>query len=100
MPYIIGLFWGAFLAILQSSVGRILIALGISFITYQGIDLLLDNVLAQALSFLNVNTSVAAMIGMTRLDQCINVICSAVAAKFAISGLTGGKFTKIKLGGS
>lgn len=100
MPYIIGLLWGGFLLILESSVGRILIALGISFITYQGIDTLLDSILSQALSYLNVNASISSMIGLTRIDQCINVVCSAVAAKYALAGLTGGKFTKLKLGGS
>lgn len=97
MPYIIGLIWGGLLLILESSVGRILIALGISYITYQGIDVLMDSILSSALGFLNVNSSLSGLIGLTRLDQCINVVCSAVSAKFAINGLTSGKFTKLKL---
>lgn len=89
MPYIIGLLWGAFGLTLKSMVGRVLLALGISFITYQGVDLLLDSMHDAAFAHLN-STAVdlIGIVGLAKIPQSLNVVFSALAARYALQGLT------------
>jgi hypothetical protein len=90
MPFIIGMLWGAFSLILKSLVGRVLIALGISYLTYQGVDLLLTSIKTSAMANLSdVPPEFFGIIGLARIPQSINVICSALVAKYTMQGLTG-----------
>lgn len=53
MPALVALLWGAFGAILPSLVGRILVALGLSAVTYAGLDLVVTSAEAKILSYLS-----------------------------------------------
>jgi Protein of unknown function (DUF2523) len=97
MPYLAGLIWGALLLILESLIGKIIGYLAISYVTYQGVDFLLQNTVSSAMSFLQVNSELAGFIGLTRIDQCISVITSAVVVKYTLAGLNSGAVTKVKL---
>ena len=98
MPYFIGLLWGAFASVLQSLVGRILVALGISYISYKGIDTLLGSLKSAAFSYLsNVPPDLIGIIGLARIGESISVVCSALTAKYVIQGLTGGALTKMMI---
>ena len=97
MPYIIGLFWGALAQLLSSFVGRILVQLGITYITYQGIDGLISNIKPQAIGYLTqIPATIRGIVGLTQIGACISVICSALTAKFVINGLSG-SVTKMKI---
>lgn len=95
MPYLAGFIWGALGLILKSLVGRVLIALGISYVTYQGVDTLINGLEAAALSHLSaVNAELLGVVGLARIGESLSVVVSALSAKYAIQGLTG-SFTKM-----
>lgn len=76
-------------------VGRILIALGIGYVSYQGLDILLSNFQEQIfLRFATGYPEINAALNMLNIGKCINVTFSAIAARNVINGLTGGKITK------
>jgi hypothetical protein len=71
-------------------VGRVLVALGISVITYTGIAITLDALKAQAISaFSSLPPEVFGLLGILRVGQCISIVTSAIAAKLVLDGLTG-----------
>lgn len=90
MPYIVGLLWGALGLTIRSLVGRVLIALGISYISYQGIDALLTSIKTAAFNVLNnVPPEFIGIIGLARIGESISVVCSALVAKYALQGMSG-----------
>lgn len=96
MPVIISMFWGAFALILKSLVGRVLVALGISYLTYQGIDLLISSIQSQAFSLIHgLPSEFIGLIGLTKVGEALSVLVSATTAKYTIQGLTNGSITKM-----
>lgn len=80
----------AFTALLSENfVARILMALGISFLSYQGIDLVLsllsDEIHAQISVFPG---NVSALAGLADIDRAINLLLSGYSARAAMAGLT------------
>lgn len=98
MPAILlALFSGLGMA-MSSLVGRVLVALGIQYVTYTGLDVGFDWVLGEAMTNLaGLPVEVANMIGLFRIDDAIQIIAGAVAARWAIAGLTSGSLTKMVL---
>ena len=95
MPIFVGLIWGGLVSILSSLVGRILIALAISYITYQGVDLLLNSIKAAAFANMGNMGPLVGVVGMLKLSESLNVVVSAVVAKYTIAGMTSGSITKM-----
>jgi len=97
MPYLVGLIWGGFGQVLKNLVGRVLVALGISYVTYQGVDALISGLKASALeNFANIPPEILGIIGLARIGESLSVIISALAAKYALQGLTR-SFTKMAI---
>lgn len=95
MPYIISMLWGALALTLQSFVGKILIYLGISYLTYQGIDVLIGSIEQQVNQALGQSAgTLNGLIGLTRLGESTSVILSALTAKYTLAGLQGGSLTR------
>lgn len=95
MQIFIGWIVGGFLAAAASFVGRFLISLGIGYVTYQGLDILLTGIQTQI--FINLNNplpEVNAALNMLNIGKCINVTFSAIIARNLLNGLTGGSITK------
>lgn len=95
MPALIGLLWGGFVAILETLVGRVLVMLAVSYVTYQGVDLLLVNIKAAALASMGSMGVLSGVVGLLKLGECMNVVLSATVAKYTINGLTSGGITKM-----
>lgn len=96
MPlFLVGLL-GGLGSIAGNLVGRVLVALGIGYITYQGLDIAISYFQNQALSYLLSSgyQEVNAALNMLNIGKCINVTFSAIIARNVISGLTGGSITK------
>ena len=95
MPlFLVGLI-GGLGSIAGSMVGRILIALGIGYVTYQGVDIAMNFIKDQALSNLVTGyPAINAALNMLNIGKCINVTFSAIAARNVLNGLTGGSITK------
>lgn len=97
MPFFVGLIWGGLVSILTSLVGRVLVALAITYVSYQGIDILIQSVKSSALASMGSMGVLSGVVGMLKLGECLNVVISAVVAKYTIGGLTSGAVTKMVL---
>lgn len=96
MNFVVVAIWGAFIGILQSLVGRILVYLSIGYFTYTGVDILMDSVRLAALSNLGqVADVLVGVVGMMKIEESLNVLLSATVAKYAMAGLTNGSFTRV-----
>lgn len=88
---------GALVGAVGSMVGRALIALGVGFVTYKGIDVALDAVKAKLMNgLLAIPADVAGLLGFLWVDKAISVILSAVAAALALKAI-GGSVKKMVL---
>lgn len=90
MPTFVAAIGGMLISLVGTLAGRILIALGISVVTYTGITVTLDLLKGQAISsFGALPAEVFSILGILKVGQCISIITSAIAAKLVIDGLTG-----------
>lgn len=95
MPVFIAAIWGAFLRMVGSLVGRVLVALGISVVTYTGINASLDALKQQAIAaFSGLPPDLLGLLGVLKVGQCISIIMSATAARLLLNGLTGDAMKK------
>lgn len=95
MPALIAALWGAFLTIIPTLVGRVLIAAGIGYVAYSGIDGLVNS--ARSSLFASISASypvVVQLAGVLKIGTCINIMTSAVLARLALAGITNGLVTK------
>ncbi len=61
--------------------------LGIGVMTYTGINIVMDQVKNYVLSNVaNVPIYVQQILGLAKFDICVNIVLSAVAARFVIAG--------------
>lgn len=95
MPVFIAALGGMLINLVGTLVGRVLIALGISVVTYTGVNASLEALKMQAISsFAALPPEVYSMLAMMRVGQCISIITSAIAARMLLDGLTGDTFKR------
>lgn len=96
MPLFIGSLIGGLAMAASSLVGRVLLALGMSYVAYSGIDLAVSALLAEVKSQVNSLPAVAlAIVSATKLDVAISIIFSAISARLVVMGLTSGVVKKL-----
>jgi len=96
MPIFIAALLGGLAQAAASLVGRVLIALGIGYVTYQGLDFALANI--KDLIFANltgVPAQTLAVMARLNIGEFINIQISAISARLLLNGLTSGSFTKM-----
>lgn len=90
MPVFLATLGGVLLNIAGSFALRILTSLGISLVTYTGINTTLDWLKGQAIvSIQGLNGDVMGMIGVLQIGTCISIIFSAMTARLLITGFSG-----------
>ncbi len=102
MPALIGIAsWivaaliGGFGQSIMHGLVKLLIALGFGFITYQGVDVLINYLMQHAYtSFSAVTPEMMGMLGTLKIDKALNVLASAYSARLVIQGVTSGLMTK------
>ena len=95
MPIFIAAIGGMLINIAGTLAGRVLIALGISVVTYTGMSTGLDWIKSQALSsFALLPPEMLSIVAYMKVGVCISIVSSAVAARLVLNGLTGGTFKK------
>jgi hypothetical protein len=88
---------GGFAAAMASFVGRALIALGVGFVTYKGIDLALGAIKSQVVdSMTGMPADMAGLIGFLWIDKALSVIFSAVVVALSMR-LAGGSLKRAVL---
>lgn len=95
MPFVAALL-GGLLSLAGSLVGRILIALGMSYVTYKGFDTGITWLLDQIKSNMSAMPSeVLSFLAWLWVDKAISLIFSAYSAALAIKTAGGTSFTKL-----
>lgn len=91
MPLFIAAIWGALIPMLGSMVGRVLVSLGIGYVSYTGIDTGMEWVKTTFVS--GMSGLPAAAIGMAvtlKIGVCVSMLLSALTARLVMQGLTNG----------
>jgi len=96
MPVFIAALLGGLVSAAGSLVGRVLIALGVGFVSYQGLDVMLGFVKTQTLAQLGGLTGEALQVVATmQIGTAVNILASAYTARMTIAGLTSGAVKKM-----
>jgi hypothetical protein len=97
MPVIIASLLSGLAALCRPLVGRVLLALGIQFVTYQGVDVLITAITDHVSANLTGGfTGVAGQIvAMFRLGEVVSILSGAVMSSLAIRGIRNGSITKM-----
>lgn len=97
MPWIISTLLGGLIQIAGSLLGRVLLGLGLGFVEYQGINLLIDSAKNSALGmFGSVGGSIIGeWAGFFLLDQHVSIILSAIGVKVVLHGLGGASVKRL-----
>jgi len=96
MPVFVAAIGGMLINLVGTLVGRVLVALGLSVVTYTGLNATLEALKSQAVqSFSALPPEVFGMLGMMRVGQCISIVTSAIAARMLLDGLTSDTFKRM-----
>lgn len=91
MQMIIAALIGGFIQAAGTMVGRVMLALGFSYVTYSGLDASLSWMKDQiASSFGGVSTQAMAVLGAANVGSAVAVIVSAISARMILTGLVDG----------
>lgn len=95
VAWVVAALVGGFGQSIMHGIIKLLIALGFGFITYQGVDVLINNLMQHVYTNFNaVSPEMLGMLGVLKIDKALNVLASAYAARLAIRGITGGLIRK------
>jgi hypothetical protein len=96
MPLFLAALLGGLVQAASSIAGRVLIALGVGYVSYTGITALLDWIKAQVVSHLvGAPATIVAIMGLLKIDVAVSIIFSALAARLVLQGLTSDKLTRM-----
>lgn len=88
---------GMLIPVMSTLVGRVLLALGIGYVTYKGMDVTASFLLNQIKDGLSqMPTEVIQFLAFCWIDKAIGMIFSAWMASIALKGLASG-MTKLKI---
>lgn len=96
MPQFVAFLLGGLINIAGSLVGRVLIALGLSAVTYTGIDTSIVWLRDMAVSSMSgMSPQIVGLLGVLRVGTCISIVSSAYVVRMTLNGLTGGTLKKL-----
>jgi len=97
MPYVIAMaIGGMLLQMVASIVGRVLLALGVGYMSYQGFDVILGSVRTMFMNYAGgLSGDVLQILGLLKLGTCFNIAMSAILIRATLSGLQSGGFKRM-----
>ena len=96
MPALIAALGGMFITIMGTLVGRVLLALGLSYVTYSGFDIAVGSLLTGIKSNMSgMGVEVVNLLGWFWVDKAIGMVFSAFSAALAIKMAGGSTLTKL-----
>lgn len=96
MPVFLAALLGGLVSAAGSIVGRVLIALGIGFVAYTGVDVTMTAIktgIASAGGALPMG--LAGMLGVLKIGTGFNILISALVARLTLNGLTSGTIKRM-----
>lgn len=98
MPLLVAALIGGLIQASVTIVGRILIALGVGFITYTGITILIDGIKSDVITnFQALDSQIVQILAVLQVDTAITMIFSAIAARLILNGLQSGAVKRMVL---
>ncbi len=98
MPAFVAALWGAFISILGTVVGKVLVSLGIGYVSYTALDAGFSAIKAQvASSFGGLAAQSLAVLSACQVGSAVAIIFSAIAARMVLDGITGGTLKRMVL---
>ena len=95
MPVFIAAIGGMLLNIVGSMVGRVFIALGLSVITYKGLETTVNWLKSQAVSSLSgLPSDALSLVAYMRVGEAISIVSSAVLTRLLLDGVQSDSFKK------
>jgi hypothetical protein len=95
MPIFLAAFLGGLLSAMSSVVGRVLVALGITYVSYTGITILIDWIADEFADRIgDAPLAVVQVLGVLQVDTCFSILMSAISARLILKGLNSGAITK------
>jgi hypothetical protein len=96
MPALLLALLGGLVSIVGSVVGRVLLALGLSYVTYSGFDTGITWLLTEIKTNMSaMPAGVVSFLAWLWVDKAIGMIFSAYSAALVVKGLSSGKLTKL-----
>ena len=93
MPWLIAVLLQGLLFLTKSFVGRVLVALGIGVTSYTGMSVTINWLKTQAISAFNgMGADTVSLLSYMQVGVAINIVFSAMLARFVINGITGDTF--------
>ena len=93
MPWIIAVLLQGLLFLTKSLVGRVLVALGIGVTSYTGMSASIGWLKSQAITALgSMGADTLNLIAYMKVGVAINIVISAMLARFVLNGITGDTF--------
>ena len=87
---------GGLVTVAGSIVGRVLLALGIGYVSYTGLSTGLEFLHAQVVTGLTgLSARSVQVLGLLKVDVCISILFSALTARMVLNGLTSGALKKM-----
>jgi len=102
MPAFLAFFWGSFSAVMGTLVGKVLVSLGLTYVTYTGVSAGFGWAKAQFISGMSGLPGDALGIAYAlKVDVCVSMVLSALTARLLLAGLTSsGSFTRVAVKGA
>ena len=87
---------GWLIAASETILGRILICLGISFVSYKGIDAGITAMKADFFSQAGgLGGTITGLMGVLQIDVCVNMLASALVGRLVFAGMTSGTIRRM-----
>ena len=96
MPIFLAALLGGLIQAAASIAGRVLISLGVGFVTYTGISAVITSI--EGIIHANAGAAGAmttAALGLVQFDVVVGLIVGAISARLVINGLTSGTLKKM-----
>lgn len=89
IPFLITSLVGGFASSIVQGLVKLAIGLGIGYVAYQGLDILLTSVMSHITTNFG-NTPLTSILGLLKVDKCLNVLASSVAVKYSLRATVDG----------
>lgn len=96
MPLFIAALLGGLAQAAGTLVGKVLLSLGIAYVTFSGVDASITFARNEFLAGLSgLPASAVGLAGIMKVGVCVSMITSAITTKMVLNGLTSGSITKM-----
>lgn len=96
--WIVAALVGGFAKGLIEGIVKILVSMGVGWAMYQGLDVLIQQILMGIkVNLGSLPPEMVGMLGVLKVDKCLNVISSAFLVRLVLKGVTNGMYSKLEI---